>query len=100
MARKSKTQTEIEWFRGRVKELEKINKSLKKQLRQLEKYQHQYEPLEDVEDARNEDGLYEVKKQNTCQSCGKNELKILDLNIYKYFICTLCGFKEKIIDNK
>ncbi len=96
MAKKGKEETELEYWRGRFKEVDKLNKSLKRRLRKLEKHQHNYEYEETTEDERNEDGLYEVKQQDTCPSCGKNELKILDLGIRKYKICTLCRYKEKI----
>ncbi len=96
MARKSKTESEVEYWRGKYKESEKLNKSLKRRLRKLEKNQHNFEPYEEAEDERNEDGFYEIKPQNMCESCGKSELKTLDLGVRKYFICTLCGYKKKI----
>lgn len=93
MAKKSKTESEVEFQRGRIKELEKINKALRRRLRQLEKHQHNYEPVEIDEDQRNDEGLYEVAQDNMCPGCGKSKLGILDLNIRKYLVCQLCGYR-------
>lgn len=91
MARKSKTESETQYLKGRNKELEKENKSLRRRLKQLERREHQYEDLSDIQD---EDEPI-ISSPDICQDCGKGTLTEVNFGPYDYIICNLCRFRKK-----
>lgn len=93
MGKRRGTHSEIEFYKGKVKELEKLNKALRRRLRQLEKRSHQYENIPDESEE-----IIQIIETDMCPNCGKSKLGILDLNIRKFNVCTLCGFRKVIND--
>ncbi len=83
---KKRTHPEIEYFRGKIRELEALNKALKRRLRQLEKREHMLEDLRDVEDEE------PILADNTtwCIDCGKGTLGMIDLGMKQYTKCSHC----------
>lgn len=91
MAR-TKSHKADEDLRGRVKELEKINKSLRKRLRQLEKNRHvwQQNQLDD------EDPIEDIKpmEEHKCDHCEYGVLIFTDLGIKTLVSCSSCLYRK------
>ena len=78
-----------EHFLGLIRQLKKENKRLKQQLRSAERnnvFKSSPRELEKVL----------VKMLDTCQSCGKGELSVLDLGPRRYQICSLCKERKRL----
>lgn len=94
---KQKNGSELEYFRGIVKELQSENRSLKKELRRYEKYQSRSQDEEIKNDSDDTMTDTEFKLKKDCDSCGKGKvietLQILDKH---YGTCNLCGYHERL----
>lgn len=80
-------------FRGRIRELEKENRSLRRRLKTLERNRQiwEYFSLDSDENVPREEDQYQV--QPTCPSC-KQPIVLLDLGLKKLWTCTSCGFRK------
>ena len=94
---KGKTHSETEHIRGYIRELEKEVTSLRKQIRQYEKYDRTQGSSDD-ERTDTEDTVVELKRTKDCGYCGKGKLvETLDLGKRGVFgECSTCGEKGKI----
>lgn len=91
---KRKSRTPEEWLKGQLRELQKENRNLKKRIRQLEKSEHLYE---DVILGDRDAAMEEAVKEDTCSSCGKGKLKIINvLDKYIFEECSICEHRKKI----
>jgi hypothetical protein len=87
---KVKERSSDEFYKGRIKELEKEVRNLKKQLRQLQKQEHFY----NNKDLDEPETVIEPKKER-CKECSKGfmeELNVLD-RIFKR--CLTCGHRTR-----
>lgn len=93
---KNKNRSEIEAMRGYTRELEKEIRSLRKLLRNYEKYE---QTSQDEEYDRNdEDTFIEMKFSKPCLDCGKGTV-VETLNLGHrgiYGECAVCGFKGRM----
>ena len=88
---KRKERSSEEWYRGKVRELESLVRSLKKQLRQYEKYS-QEEVATDCEDT-----VPIIKPViMKCEECGKGNLNTFELLGRVFIECSVCDFRKKI----
>jgi DNA-directed RNA polymerase subunit RPC12/RpoP len=88
---KKRTHSELEHLRGEIKALKAENRSLLKQLKQLEKREHFYESQDEEVCADAED-----TKRPDCKDCGKGITYIIDLGKFQYRQCPICGHREKV----
>lgn len=92
---KTKERSELEYYRGLVKELKSENKNLKKRLSRKEKREHL---LEDVElqqaELHMEEEAEEAHQANKleCPKCS-SELDIVDLGARQLVTCTSCEYR-------
>lgn len=94
---KQKNRSELEALRGFNRELEKEVRSLRKQLKQLEKYERTSQDDNDV--IANEDTYPEIEFKLTkdCSSCGKNKVvESLEIMGKIYGQCPTCGYSERL----
>lgn len=92
---KNKTGSETEHLRGLLREYEKEIRSLRKQIRQLEKYELRSQENEKSND--NEDTVREFKMMTDCVSCGKGKVvETLQIMGKCYGECSHCGFRGLI----
>lgn len=91
MARK-KSHKENEDLLGEIRSLEKSNKELKRQIRQL---QRQLEKDSSVEED-NEIPELPIGKQDLCNSCGKGKVTVFEIMNMIFTTCQLCGERKKI----
>ncbi len=90
---KNRSKSEVEHLRGRIRELEKINRQLKKELRQYTKR----EGLYDIAREEIENWLEEpVPKPKTCQECGKGTLSTFEIAGRVFEQCNICDYRKKI----
>lgn len=95
---KNRNHSEIEHLRGLVKELKKENGQLRRKVKDLEKYSHQYE---DVIENHLMDEPEVVSKVATCPDCGKGELTLrLTLLDKDYYECNVCSFRKSVKHEK
>ena len=95
---KQKNRSETEHLRGIIREYEKEIKSLRKQLRQFEKYEQN---SQDEEVATSSEDTYpdkEVLLTKDCDNCGKSKMvQTLEIMGKVYGECSLCGNKGRIL---
>lgn len=86
---RNKSSSEVEHLRGELRSLKSENKSLRQRLKQLEKREHFFEnPIIEKEEP--------IKKLEICTSCGKGNLKYVDLGRVIYQVCPVCDDRKKI----
>lgn len=84
-----------EYYRGKVRELEKENRALRKRLKQLEKNHHIYEDLK-LNDEPEEIEIRKPKKI-LCPSCNEGELFVaMSFDDKDIIGCTSCHYKKSI----
>ena len=83
-----------EFYRAKIRELEKEIRSLRRLVKDLEKAQHWYEDV--VVEEVLEERAPKKEKNITCQSCGKNDLKLLEVFGKIYGTCGICGPQGRI----
>lgn len=87
-----------EYYRGKIRDLEKQNRALRKRLKQLEKNSHIYEDLL-LEDEESPEKELEVKKVTKiyCPECSNGTLEIvMSFDDKDIFSCTECHFKKSV----
>ncbi len=96
MAR-SKDKDGVEFWRGKFRELQKENRSLQKQLKQLEKYERPYVGQDDSEVVSgSEDTMPKAVKYIPCPHCGGGRLRHFELIGRMYEECIECNYRKKI----
>lgn len=94
---KQKNGSELEYFRGIVKELESENRSLKKELRRYEKYQSKSQDEEVMTESDDTMTDKEFKLKKDCDSCGKGKvIQTLEVMGKVYGTCNICGAHERL----
>jgi cytochrome c-type biogenesis protein CcmH/NrfG len=90
---KKRDKNSDEFYRGRIRELEKENRQLLKRVRQLEKTEHMFEEalLSDEEIV-----IEEVPKKRMCKHCYKGTLKEYTVLDRVFEECDLCEYRKKI----
>lgn len=81
---RQKNRDQNEYHRGIIKELQKENRALKRQVANLEKYDR----------PKNEKVISE-EKEISCPDCGKETITIFQILDKSYLICHTCGFRVK-----
>lgn len=89
---KSKGKDEVEELRGKVRELTKQNKELKKVLGRLQKSSHRVEELEELFEEMGNEEIVPDGPRATC-SCG-GKLEKVDLGVRTLIKCVSCGKRE------
>lgn len=90
-----------EFWRSRVRELEKENKSLKQKLKRLEKREHLVEELSQDEEmiSDSEDTFVQLPKLTKCDDengCGKGIYIEMELMGKVYGKCNICGNNKRL----
>lgn len=88
---KSRTKDEVEELRGRVRELQKENKELKKVVGRLQKNDHRVRELEDL--FKESEFKENSETQISSCSCG-GKLEKVDLGVRTLVKCVECGKRE------
>lgn len=98
-----KNRSELEHLKGQIRELEKENRALKRQLKSLEKKEHIFDETMDGQDEEiisdSEDTFPILKYRIPCggdDGCGKGffaEYSIMDKVIGT---CSVCGRRERL----
>lgn len=86
----NKSKSELEYLRGEVRRLKKINRSLKRENKGLNNRAHFYE-----------DSIFEVAEEisiysDMCKECERGTITIHDLKHIIIRSCNICDFKERI----
>jgi len=81
---KKREKSENEYYKGLVRELEKENRQLHRELKTLKKY------------PKAERLPKEEKKALICSSCGKGELDVFSVLDKTFTTCKLCGDRKKL----
>jgi predicted nuclease with TOPRIM domain len=85
---KSRDKSPAENLRGQIRELESENRSLKKQIKALQKQEHIFNnPRSQLEE--------ELEKKETCTVCGKGENESFIVAGRLFRRCILCGARSK-----
>lgn len=74
------------------RELKALNRSLLKQLKKKSKGKHRGYQI-DVDKEKDEEEFIDMK--NLCPSCGKSNLREMNLGPKKITICDLCKYRSK-----
>lgn len=82
-----------EFYKGKVRELQKKNRQLEKRVRQLEKSEHLFEEAL-MSDEPIEFDIITVER--TCRECGKGKLKELNILDRIFEECDVCDYRKKI----
>lgn len=77
------------------RELKALNRSLLKQLKRKSKGIHRGYQI-DVDKEKDEEEFEELK--NVCPSCGKSNLREMNLGPKKIQVCDLCKYRSKAYD--
>lgn len=85
-----KNRSEVEFLKGKIRELEKRNRQLERIVGHLKKSEHLFyeAPIEQEEDEKKDSPL-------TCQECGKGKIEVLCLLDRVYHQCSLCDYRER-----
>lgn len=90
---KSKSHKEDEDFRGRIRELEKENRALRRRLKTLERNRRIWEQF-NLDSDENLPKEEEFKLTPSCPSCKHGTLMLLDLGIKQLWTCSSCTFRK------
>lgn len=83
---KRRDRSEVEYYRGKLREVEAENRRLRKQLRSAEK---SFEYLVEA------DSFEQAEYESKCPECTKGKLVYTDLKIKTLITCSLdCGFRK------
>jgi hypothetical protein len=88
-----------EFWRGRVRELEKENRSLKKRIKQIQKKEHIFDDSnsQDTEVAIDSEDTYpDLKRLNPCNECGKGFIEEYEIMGKVIGTCNICGDRKRI----
>ena len=96
MAR-SRDKDGVEFWRGKHRELLKENRNLRKQLKQLEKYERTYIGQDDADTpSDSEDTLPKSVNYIPCPNCGGGKLRHFELIGRVYEECNECNYRKKL----
>lgn len=84
---KSKHAKEDEFFKEKIRSLEKQNRQLRQRIKQLEHYPKEIKEKE-YKKSR--------KEENICPECSKAVLQETDFVGRKFLICYLCKYRKKL----
>jgi DNA repair exonuclease SbcCD ATPase subunit len=90
---KKRERNEAEWYRAKVRELEKENKHLHRRIKELEKHAHMYEQGQELEEASDTE---DTPRKRTCPDCGKGKLDVVSIVGRVFESCDLCDYRKKI----
>lgn len=85
---KVKERNSDEYYKAQIRALEKENRSLKKQLKQLERMEQNFH--KEPDDEEDEDEFTPV----LCKECGKGSLNIFTIGPRTISTCSLCGTRK------
>lgn len=85
---KNQESKDQEWYKGIIRNLKKEIKHLKQRIRQLEKFEHNYNHPKEKDD----EPLEQLKK---CEQCGKGFLKEIEIVGRIFETCSLCKYRSK-----
>lgn len=86
---KKKERNSDEYFRGQIREKDKLIKSLQRRVRELERKQHIYdEAVDDLID------IVSQEDQAKCDKCKEGHLTEVDLKHITIIKCNTCDFKK------
>ena len=90
---KKRERNSDEFYRARIRELEKEIRSLQKRVKELEKFERAQdeEVITDTEDT-----YIELPKLNRCLDCGKGFMEEFELMGKVYGTCNICGNRKRI----
>lgn len=97
---KKKERSELEYYRSQIRELQKENKQLKKQLGHHEKRKHIYnDVISDYEEMLIQHvPVDEIKtnKKITCEDCSKGNYDEFEIMGKVIGTCNNCGFRKRL----
>lgn len=86
---KNQEAKETEFYKGIIRNLKKEIKHLKQRIRQLEKFEHNYNNPKEKDD----EPLEQLKK---CPDCGKGFIKEIEIVGRIFEVCSLCPHRKKL----
>lgn len=92
---KTPSAKEDEDYKGRIRELEKENRSLRRRLKKLERNKNIWEQynLDCDENILREEEQYKLTTSCPAQPC-EGDLILLDLGVKKIWSCTKCSYRK------
>ena len=81
-------------LREEIKALREENKQLSRKLRRLLKNSRKVSDLEEMIQDQDYSEV-EVKSEPKCPKCGKDEYKLIDAVVRKFYRCQFCGHRSK-----
>lgn len=95
---KKREKNSEEWYKGRIRELEKENRALKRQLREIEKKEHIFdENSQDDEIATDSEDTYPAARRlSQCGDCGKGLIEEYEIMGKVIGTCNICGFRKRL----
>lgn len=97
---KNKERSETEYYKSLIRELQKENKQLKRQLTHHEKRKHRHdEVINDYEELLTQYVPIEEtssKRKSKCSECGKGDLEEFEILNKVYGTCNSCGLRKRI----
>lgn len=88
---KDRAKDDVEWYRGKYKELLKENRRLKSRIKQLENK----EPIQDEEVIEDSEDTH-LPKLATCSECFKGKLEIFEILGRRFSTCNICHDRKKL----
>jgi predicted nuclease with TOPRIM domain len=89
-----KSKSEVEYWRGKYKELLSENKRLKKDLKRLKNVDYEFEEFKDAFEDFSEEKVTK-RKENLCQNCMRGKLVSVDIPGNRVVrLCKICGNRE------
>lgn len=98
---KKRSKSGEEWLRGQVRELQKENRALKRQLKFLEKKEHIFDDdtSQEVEVAGDSEDTYpdmQRKAKEPCSDCGKGFMDEFEFLGRVFGTCNICGNRKRL----
>lgn len=95
---KKKDKSEVEYYRGKLREAQKEINALRKQVKSLGKKEHMFDDaLQDYQELLDQQEAIELPKEATCMKChtGKIQL-IISMDKKDIYQCTHCDNRKVI----
>lgn len=92
---KQKDHNEVRFLKGRIRELEKENRQLKKLVGYQDKRKHLFENAEIEKEVEAEIAITGPELK-TCKECARGKMVELDLGLAVYATCNICDHREKV----
>ena len=94
---KKRERSEVEYYRSIIRELEKENRKLKKELKYHTKREELYENnREEIHEVLENKKEIKVKKLKRCDDCSKGFLEEIEIMNKVFGTCNICGFRKKL----